>query len=249
MPVRSAPIPNVRTILAPDPGHLMVKGDLKGADVQAVAWDSDCQHLKNFFKKHRYEGLGIHAYNAMAIYGKLAGADGKAMPYYKYTKEHCHAYNYYGTPRGLAKRFGYWTVHEEEAFQKRWFSLCPEIPQWHKRLTQRIRNTKTIRNAFGYRKIYHEAPEAILPEACAWIGQGTVSIVKNEALITLDEQYSDILDLLLDEHDEIVFQIRDECIEQLPAVKSSMEIPVPYADPLVIPWEFKESRVSWGDCA
>lgn len=54
--------------------------------------------------------------------------------------------------------------------------------------------------------------------------------------------------ILLQVHDSLVFQVPFHRAEQYDAMLSVLQNPVPYPDPLVIPWGLAKSTKSWGDC-
>ena len=56
------------------------------------------------------------------------------------------------------------------------------------------------------------------------------------------------VEYLLQVHDSLVFQFKLHMQKELPTLKQTLSIPVPYPDPLVIPWELSTSPTSWGDC-
>ena len=85
----------------------------------------------------------------------------------------------------------------------------------------------------------------MLPEALAWIPQSTVAITINKGAVNLDDHYH-VAEILLQTHDSITFQI--PTYANLKTIKSILEVPIPYNDPLTISIGFKTSSVSWGDC-
>src|SRR5215467_7986029 len=60
------PPPNVRQMVVPDPGYVLVEADLARADAQVCAWDANCRELKEVFQR----GDDIHSDNARWLYGK-----------------------------------------------------------------------------------------------------------------------------------------------------------------------------------
>lgn len=241
-------IPNARRVIVPDVGYHIVAFDLAGADAQVVAWDSGSRFLKTFFKGPGQQGKKIHAYNAEAMFG--AKADGteysKQDRPYKACKIRCHAYNYGAKPRARAREWGSPLSYETQFYNK-WFKINPEVLAWQRRILANLQRGLPIRNAFGYIVEFYNDPDQDLKEALAWIGQSTVSIATQRAQLQA-ERACPWAEQLLNEHDEIVFQIKDEDMERLPELRKAILVTIPYKDPLVIPWSEKASRVSWGDC-
>lgn len=227
----------------PDPGHTICDADQAGADAQVVAWESNDDDLKAKFRS----GKKIHALNAIDIFGSVAGPDGKREPYYTRAKMGVHLSNYGGTARTCATALGI-TVHEAERFQSRWFSVHPNILDWHKRIRSQLESTRTVSNRFGYRRVYFDRPDSVLKEALAWIPQSTVACVTNRAWVALFNSHLPV-EVLLQVHDSLVFQIPTRLLDPtLRAIKPLIQITIPYDDPLIIPWGLKCSEKSWGDC-
>lgn len=240
----AAKLPNLRRVIVPDPGHVLWEPDLAGADAQVVAWDANDPLLKQMFR----EGVKIHAVTAKEIYGGAAGPDGKREPYYTMAKKGRHLSHYGGKARTMAASLGI-TVAEAERLQARLWAMHPAIPRWHKRIAATLAAPgHMIANKFGYRIVYFDRPEDVLPDALAWIGQGTVACIINRALVNIVDNVPGAVPLL-QEHDSIVGQTP---VEDWTAVKSMireqfLRVVVPYDDPLVVPPEIKTSLVSWGD--
>ena len=244
---KKALLPNVRKLFIPDNGYEIADVDLAGADAQVVAWEANDEKLKNVFR----QGLKIHAVNARDIFGDLAGPDGLQMPYYHRAKTGVHLTNYGGSARTCAGALGI-PIWEAQRFQDRWFTLHPEIEEWHADVEHLLQTKRQVTNRFKYRRFYFERVEGLLPEALAWVPQSTVACVCNRALVQIDEDPEcrrlDV-QILLQVHDSLVIQYpvhnRDQVLKRL---KQIIWIPVPYEDPLTIPWGLKTSSTSWGDC-
>lgn len=261
--------PNIRKLYIPDSDHAIGECDLEGADAQVVAEEADDEPLREIFRKR----LKVHVENGRMFYGAtMMGADGKREPYYTRIKVGGHATNYGITARSLAQAINI-TVHEAEKFQKRWFEIHPGIPKWHERVMGDLMTSRTVRNRFGYRRMYFDRMESVLGEALAWVPQSTVACITNRALCRLRPAFTDYyrqypaeqardrftdaavarlhqlgIQLLLQVHDSFVFQypIRHEA-EILSLLRSVIAVAVPYDKPLIIPWGLKTSTKSWGD--
>lgn len=236
-------MPNMRRPFAADEGMEMAEIDLAGADAQVVAWEANDPLLKQWFR----EKIKIHAVTAKEMFGSIAGLDGKAEPYYTYAKQGRHLTNYRGKPRTLAATLGI-TVHEAEKFQKRLFGMHPGILTWHERIDNELNTTRSVRNRFGFRKYYFDRLENCVTNATAWNPQSTVAIVVNTALCNVDESPScRMVQILLQTHDSFNFQYpiaqRDETLR---AVHKLISIPVPFPDPLIIPFTLAVGP-NWGD--
>lgn len=262
-------LPNIRKIFIPDLGWVCFDCDLSGADAQVVAWEAEDEDLKAAFRA----GLDVHEKNATDMWGtaytQLAGDKhgGPKKKRRQSCKHGVHATNYLSSPKTMAHHPAInWTVHEADQFQKRWFSIHPKIGPvtkpgtWHYRVQQSLDRYKMVQNKFGYRRVYFDRPDAVLPEAVAWVPQSTVALVtfygaiKLESNFLLKEPIKDLsreenpnINMLLQNHDSLVFQVREMDAWRMKEMKQHLTTVVPYDDPLTIPWGFARSKKSWGD--
>lgn len=237
--------PNVRKMFVPDVGYTMFDIDLKQADVWAVAWEANDEPLKEILRAVARGEIDLHEQNAKDIYGLVT----KPSHHQRQMAKHgVHAADFGSSPRNMAKKLDM-TVHQADAFQKRWFALHPGIKQWHRRVEQELMATRMVRNAFGYRKIFFDRIDSILPEALAWVPQSTTVNIIDKGMNNIDEYLPDAM-LLLQVHDSAVGQFKNHLYPTIrKQIEQQMLITVPYDDPFVIPVEIACSRKSWGDCA
>lgn len=214
----------------------MFDADLQQADAQVVAWEADDEKLKEIF---RDPNLDLHDENAKDIFGKLT-PHGRVL-----AKAGVHLTNYGGKSRTLARTLGT-TVHLADAFQRRWFSAHPGIPEWQRRIEHQLQATRTVSNKFGFKIRYFGRVHQLLPEALAWIPQSTVAHVINVGLNTLEEHSEVIPQIQL--HDSIVGQFKHTFYPRRSEIRDALTILVPYDDPLYIGVDIDCSRKSWGDC-
>jgi hypothetical protein len=240
----------------PDPGKVIVDADLSGADAQVVAWEADDAKLKQAFR----EGKSVHLMNGEDLLGaeftsalghhKDPGTPKGKM--YDALKRFVHATNYLGSARTLSLNPSVgWPLRVCEARQQRWLTtLHPGIREWHRRVEHDLRKTHSIRNKFGYRIVYFDRIDSCLPQAVAWSPQSTVAEVCFRGGLQL--RNLGYVDLLLQVHDSLVFQIPSRRwgeASTLDTLKRHLENPVPYpGDPLIIQWGIAGSETSWGDC-
>ncbi len=231
--------PNVRMMFVPDPDFVLCEVDLKQADAQVVAWEANDQPLMELFSRN---DIDVHTENA-----KVAFATDHITKHMRQTsKSLVHATNYGGSPRGIAKRIGLKTA-QVETFQRRWFAAHPAIHAWHTRVSFLLQTKRTTTNILGFRKIWFDRVDGLLPEALAWIPQSTVALVINTGMQNCVRNVQDVVPLL-QVHDSFLFQIRRDSIRScLPRVRDAMAVALPYAHPLTIPVTLKTSLVSWGE--
>src|SRR5215472_7307379 len=243
------PPPNIRSMVIPDPGYLFVEADLAGADAQVVAWDANAPRLKAALRS----GVDLHSANAQWLYGD--GLDYRrhihvnGMSLRDNAKRAVHAGNYGAGARTLSASISV-PLATAEGFLHWWRAVeHPEIGQWHRRVDQTLRSRRmpTIRNAFGFRRIYTDLPDRLLGQALAWIAQSTVGLVINHAMLAVEAALPQ-LQLLAQVHDSLLWKCPlAEWPSIAPAILHACAITVPYPDPLVIPVELKYSQQSWGE--
>jgi DNA polymerase I-like protein with 3'-5' exonuclease and polymerase domains/uracil-DNA glycosylase len=251
-------LPNIRSLFLPDPGMTFFDMDLDRADLQVVVWEADDADLKLALR----EGLDMHIFNAMAVFGFDVPIDElkEVHPNYpehkkRYGKQRqlakaaVHATNYGVGDRKLAITLGI-TVMEASRFRTKWFAAHPGIGRWHKRTEEMARRLGYIENKFGAR--LYILGRFDLPEALGWTPQSTVAGVINRALVNIDEAQQrgeTNIELLLQVHDSLAGQFPTVEKEQaLATLRSLSRIVIPYDDPLIIPVGINTSTLSWGDC-
>lgn len=238
-------LPNVRKLFIPDKGMMMFDADLAGADAQVVAAEADDKPLRQAFK----EGLDVHASNAADLFPHFKSLLPESGPWKKVrkeTKQGVHGTNYGAHARTLATILN-WSIRDAEAFQRRWFSLHPGILEWHKRTERQLQSDRTASNRFGYRIVYFDRIDSLLPQALAWTPQSTVALVCFKGALRLKRELP-WCDILLQVHDSLVFQVPFHRADSLELIARTLEVPVPYPDPLTIAWGLARSEKSWGDC-
>lgn len=255
------PLPNIRRFFVPDPGRTIFSADLAGADAQVVAWEAEDENLKDAFRK----GLKLHIKNTRDMFPeKVKGWSSEAIKatdrpggIYHNNKKAVHLTNYGGSGRRMAVVLG-WTVAESDTWQRKWFGLHPKIKQWHRRVEGWLvgresqwksgkPEPRTIYNRFGFRIVYFDRIQGILPEALAWIPQSTVALNCAKGALQAQGAIGPDFELLLDNHDELVFQLPHRYEQNLDVIQHALEVEIPYPDPLTIQWDINMSRKSWGD--
>ncbi len=240
--------PNSCRWFPPDPGYTFFEVDLKQADAQVVAWDSDDTSLKETFRvaeaappqPHGPVCPCLHCQNCLAIFGEF-------QPRLRQlAKAGVHAANYLVTARTLAKTLGV-STRVAQTFIDKWFELHPAIPDWHERIATQLQTTREIYNAFGYRIYWFDRiSKHSVKDLLAWIAQSTVAEVVNRGMRVLHRRHPEI-HLLMQRHDSLAgqfpTQLRDESLR---AIFEATRVAVPYPDPLIIGREIAVSDDSWG---
>jgi DNA polymerase I-like protein with 3'-5' exonuclease and polymerase domains len=232
--------PNVRKMFIPDPGKVLIDADLSGADAQVVAWETNDPLLKEACRT----GVKLHAQMATSFFGPSSA---EKHPEYDNCKRAIHGTNYGAKARTIAVSVK-WKIATAENFQKQWFREHPGIVDWHRRTELALRKHNGVRNRFGYSITYFDRVDALLPEALAWVPQSTVAIVCFRGGAAIRRIPG--IEMLATVHDSLIFQIPRHWLgaaSKLELIKKTLEVEVPYDEPLIIPWSLASSEKSWGD--
>ena len=167
---------------------------------------------------------------------------------YAMFKSLCHGTNYLGTADGIAPRIGL-NVHETERIQKWYYGMCPEIKRWQEEIKKQVSGRRYVENVFGYRMYFFDKIEGtIFNQAVAWIPQSSVGCLINRAYVNIHHNLPEV-EVLLQVHDSLMGQFDSMQGEwALRRIVEESQVPLPYADPLVIPVGIVHSKESWGDC-
>ena len=232
-------VPNLKKCIVPPTGYTYFDCDLKQADLQVVIWEANDADLKQKFR----EGVDIHYENAKDVFGTQIPTDLQREK----AKTFVHLTNYGGAARTCAIKVGC-TVHEADMAQRRWFAAHPGIKRWHERTSAALLDGRTIVNIFGYRMVFFDRVDGLLPQALAWLPQSTIAILASKIHMAIEEACS-MVQILVQCYDSVAgiypTACEDEC---LIAMNEARQIVVPYPDPLSIPLTLKTSTISWGDC-
>lgn len=251
-------LPNIRKLFAVDPDHTQIDADLKGADAQVVAAEAHDEDLLAAFAA----GLDVHAKNAEDMFGTkfTQASEGGKYSIRRRCKSAVHGTNYGGSPYALARTLG-WTVHESELFQRKWFSLHPRIHQWQKRIMSTLKapsmRDRAIWNKWGNRIYFTDRVENNYKKALAWIPQSTIAQTTFKAALRVEETFPEQISrnprqmhgFIMQVHDSLVFQVRKRDDNIIPLIIETLHVAIPYDPPLIIPWDVKTSRTSWGEAA
>jgi len=241
--------PNLRKMFVPDPGFAIADHDLDQADARIVAWEANCPGLKEIFNDPDRD---LHNEHTEILFGKFTG---EGDPNRHRAKTFVHAANYAVTAPTLAATLGV-TIHEAERFLTRYFGERPEVEKWHETIRIQLQTKRFVENVFGYRRFYFDRIENLLKEALAWIPQSTVAIAINLGIKQVERELS-WAEFLLQVHDSAVHQFpnltdiktgKSTVEDSFEAIRRTMEVPLPYDDPMTIPVSGKWSLESWGHC-
>ena len=242
MTVQLGHLPNLRELIIPDTNKTIIDMDLDSADLRVVVWEAEEQEMIAMLNERKkiYVEAGREYYRDPTF--------SKHNPRYVLFKNIVHGTNYYGKSRGIAGQTGL-LVQEVERVQQWYLGKFPRIKtHWHQKIIDTLSKTRSVKNAFGFRRFYFDRLDECITEAMAWVPQSTVALVINHTLCNISENLPEV-DVLLQVHDSLTMQTNtDQLHANIPKIREQSLIPVPYEKPLVIPVGFKTSPVSWGHC-
>lgn len=240
--LQNIPSGDIKRLFVADDGYTLINADLSQAEARVVAYLSSEERLIRIFES----GGDIHRKNAALVFNKLEGqvTDEERQ----LAKGVVHASNYGMGARTFATMAG---VTEGRAKQllNQYFAAYPRIKYWQTQIQDTLRRTRTLTTPFGRKRtFYNEWSEAIKKEGLAYIPQSTVADLVNQALIDIHKSKYAWLDILLQVHDSLVFQCKDDYVDQaVIMIKAAMTRPLLiHRRELVIPVDVKVGP-NWED--
>lgn len=238
-------LPNCKEFFIPDEGYMFWNADYSGADAMVVAWDSDCEWLQNFFLTSKQK---LYVYVASHYLQKEITTEDR---WYKIFKQFIHLTNYGGVEEKAAMSAGI-SIKDAKQLRQWYFKLCPEIPQWHRRIASEIKTRGYVENIFGRRMWFlNKDCPTMLNQAIAAIPQSTIADLTNHGLVNIEQAYAAEITtahVLMQIHDALAgqYKIEDKLADEV--IISCMQIELPYKTKLVIPAEISTSAISYGHC-
>lgn len=236
--------PNIRKMFKPDPGYIMFEVDLKQADAQIVAWEAQATGLMDIFDEiNRGVDRDVHKENAYICF-----ASASVTPWQRQISKHVvHGTNFVGSSREVARRLGL-TQSQVDIFQKRWFGRYPQIRNWHRSIEDELMRNSSVTNILGYRRMFFDRIDTILPEAVAWKPQSTTALVIDAGIRKMEATLPDA-QLLMQVHDSALGQVKTHLFTETfrKRLLECYRVRLPYPRPLEMLVELKASRKSWGD--
>lgn len=248
MELKPIDLPNLRRLIIPPKGHVILNLDLERADAHVVAWEADCLVSKAIFRSR----ADIHLENAKSIWGAHVTKDTRTSNGAKHrdlAKNCIHATNYGCTARTLADKY-IGNLGDAEHFLTSWFLARPKIKDWHRRVEWQLEKDMTVHNVWGFRRFYTDRPKDLLPKALAWIGQSTVAITINKIFKLVDQELPSVT-VRLQGHDSLLMYAPIASMERdaRHLLDLANSVVLPYTnDNLIIPCSLEWSAKSWSDC-
>lgn len=246
----------VRSVFIPDPGYTFGYADLMQAESLVVSHLSQDPEM---LRLHLTPGLDGHRYVAAYLFDKAYDEVNKDERFIG--KKVRHACNYLlGWHRLMliinaeAQETGVSiTAAEAKVYVDKYRALHKFLTIWWREVEAELRTTRTLYTLMGRKRVFYDRIDSILPNAVAYIPQGTVGDVLNVGLLNCDRSYElNFLGYqpLLQVHDAIGYQYPSENeveVNKLIRQLLRVDLTVPKTqEPFHIPVEIKTGG-NWGE--
>ena len=224
---------DMKAVMVPDDGFIMVNQDLSQAENRVVAYISGEYRMLDAFQK----GIDIHIQTGALVHGIPISdvtddirADGKKAN---------HGLNY---DLGYVTFALLYQITEAEAKHiiARYHAVYPAIREWHSAIRQELSmNGSTLTNCFGRRRRFlGQWGHDLFKLAYSYIPQSTVADVMNQrgfSYLYYNQDLFPEVQFLNTVHDSLQYQIPLEVgykriIEIIQTIKQNLEIPIKWKD-------------------
>lgn len=227
IPVRSELGRKIRSAFVAEPGHVLVSADYSQIELRVLAHIADIPQLQKAFS----DGLDIHVATASAMFGVPIAEVNSDL------RRRAKTINFgiiYGMSSfGLAQRLGI-ANSEASSFIKQYFERFPGIRDYIEETKRVCRKDGYVTTLFGrichYPQIFSAKPQeraAVERQAINAPIQGSAADIIRRAMIRMEQALVDArlsARMLLQVHDELVFEVAEPEIEQtLVVTKRVME--------------------------
>jgi DNA polymerase-1 len=232
IPIRTEAGRKIRTAFIAPPGHKIISADYSQIELRILAHIADIPQLQEAFA----QGIDIHAATASAMFGVPVN---EMTPDLRRQAKTINFGIIYGISAfGLAQRLGIPNA-EASAFIKQYFERFPGIRTYIDEMKRACREHGSVSTLFGrvahYPQIKSGNPSeraAVERQAINAPIQGTAADIIRRAMIRMDDALREArlsARMLLQVHDELVFEAPEEEVEAtLPVISRVMtEAPLP----------------------
>lgn len=263
IPVRTEEGRMIRELFIPDPGFVMLASDLEKAEAMVIAWLAEDLDAIEAFQNR----VDVHWENTKKILGlpsdlKYEKEKDYFVPILEDEKE-MYLLRQIGKTVEYADSYGMGPVMlqniliREEIYLD--ISTCkklleqrrrarPMVVRWQGSIRDEIRSTRILETPLGDRREFRgRLNDNLFRSAYSFKPQCTVGRILELAIQDIHES-TDIFIPLLNVHDEVVGQCREEDLESsMKVIRSCMERPLKIHDrELIIPCSFKFGK-NWGN--
>jgi len=218
--------PNIRPLFSADPGYYLVEADLEQAELRAVAYYANDQHLIKLLED---KNIDIHSWMASKILDREVTKANVAER--QLGKRVVRAGNYLISARDLVRtcriELGI-DMKETQArnLLKMYFTAFPAIKRWHKQIERQLQqNNNVLTTALGReRKFFERWGIELFRKATAFLPQSTIADLLNTIMLEWFDTYNDWTRVSGDEYiytgklqgSELLMQLYDAFYTQCP---------------------------------
>lgn len=241
-------------LFVPDDGWVMVNIDQKQAESKAVAYLSGCKKYKEFHQSgNTHVSVGKLLFPDLN-YNEEQSKDIKipwnpTLTYYDLFKRCQHAANYFQSAFGLSRQI-HIPVSEARKIQEIYFSQFPEIRNWQNEIIQELKIYHHLTTPLGRTRLFlgRTWDDSQVKEAISYIPQSLVSQL-NKIMLWRVWNYFDPnrAQMLLENHDSLLFQVREGDSETIEEILKLSEIEVLVRGDIMKVAMDSKWGYSWGD--
>jgi DNA polymerase-1 len=246
--LQNIPRGDFRRMFVSDDGWSLIKADLSQAEWRIVCWIVPVKRIIQRYKDQ--PDFDVHRWVASLIYKVVEDAVTKDQRSLAKNGVYGGNYKMYYTTAAAVYKLA---VSVAKFILDEYRRVVPEIPAWWPRVDAQICQTRVMTNVHGRRHIFFGRidNDETFRLGYADEPQSTVAGIINRGFSLADDIFDDDECYpLLQVHDEIVFQCRDELVPvYVPKIKRLLEYPLkfPFTDePLVIPADIGVGK-NWHD--
>ncbi|MEX2600710.1 MAG: DNA polymerase I [Balneolaceae bacterium] len=228
IPIRTERGREIRKAFVPEKGYRLLAADYSQVELRVIASISGDENMIQAFR----EGEDIHSRTAVEIFG-LSGPDEVTPDHRRKAKEVNFGIPYGVSAYGLASRLGISNSEGKEMIDQ-YFERFPGIHAYIEETTEFAREHGYVKTLMGRRRYIPEIRSKnwnvrgfAERTAINMPIQGTAADIIKLAMIRIDGYLTDencTSRMLLQVHDELVFEIHDDELEVVPqAIKDLME--------------------------
>ncbi|OGQ48014.1 MAG: DNA polymerase I [Deltaproteobacteria bacterium RIFCSPLOWO2_02_FULL_46_8] len=238
IPIRTKEGREIRKAFVAEEGFLFLSADYSQIELRILAHYTEDKNLLQAFA----EGKDVHSLTAAALFG---GSPDKVTPEQRSAGKTVNFAVIYGqTPYGLASQLKI-DPKEAKEYIDNYFKQYESVKTFKEKALEKAREEGFVQTLFGRRRfvpdvLSHNMNIRANAERMAFntIFQGSAADIIKKAMIDIDAQLGKISPrarMLLQVHDELVFEVPKEDIEKVEAlVKEKMETVFPLKVPLIV---------------
>ncbi len=256
IPVGKRPgVANIRHIFVARDGYSFIKGDLVQAETMVVARILCRYDDYTLWNKYTTGNFDVHRWAASTIYGiQECQVDDTKRSVGKVAN---HSSNYCAGPRVIQSTALKWGIDNIDfELAKRIIDTrrrtLPGLQKWWNGVQRKLQRDRTLWTCMGRRRIFFGRVDdnTTIRDAVAFEPQSTVGDVCNTIFIRLDETLPTGSYPVLQVHDEVVCEVKDDSIDAaIDCFKRAADVPLQLNEdlcPLVIPVEISVGK-NWRD--